>query len=107
VTLRTLAIVALIGAVMWIAIIAGISHAEELPPAGPYPDRPCTLANRMDFYHAPDGTLWECVCEALKTGHVCDWFTVGTVKPLATRTHHRRNAHVRLITPVRIVMVAP
>jgi hypothetical protein len=61
----------------------------ELPPAGPFPDAPCTLASRMDIYVGPDGTFWECVCEALKSGHVCDWYATSEPNELRKRVKAR------------------
>lgn len=70
-------------------------NAEQLPPSGPFPDAPCNMASRMDIYIGPDGTLWECVCEALKAGHVCDWFDQGPATA-ARNQKRRKRALVRL-----------
>lgn len=69
--------------------------AQDLPPVGDFPDRPCTLASRMDIYHAPDGTIYECVCEALVAGHVCDWYEQGWAEPLPAARKHRRRIPAR------------
>lgn len=68
---------------------------RELPPVGPFPDAPCNEDSRMDIYLAPDGTLWECVCEALATEHACDWYEQGSWKT----SKMRRRFTIR--TPLR------
>lgn len=45
------------------------------------PPVPCTAANRMDIFEDEDSILWECMCEALKTGYICHWQVVGGVEP--------------------------
>lgn len=80
--------------------------AAQLPPSGPFPDAPCTMASRMDIYIGPDGTLWECVCEALKAGHVCDWYDQGPATA-ARNARRRKRALVRLHVRVlpRLVVI--
>lgn len=82
--------------VVIVALIIGAAHAmpahaQELPPVGPFPDRVCNLLSRTDFYHAPDGTIWECVCELLPSGrHICDWYEQGHAPVPPARPHRRR-----------------
>lgn len=84
-------------------ILTSSASAAMLPPSGPFPDAPCNLANRMNIFIAEDGTLYECVCEALASGHVCDWFEQGSVSSASLR----RRAHVRLRVRVlpRLVVI--
>lgn len=78
-----------------------------LPPIGPYPDSPCTLASRMEIYFV-DGELWECICEALKDGHVCDWYNHGPVPATEARRIawklHLKRLPVRRPIPVPLNM---
>lgn len=81
-------------------------HAGQLPPSGPFPDAPCNLSSRMDIYIGPDGTLWECVCEALKAGHVCDWYDQGPVAGARNSRLRKRalvSLHVRALP--RLVVI--
>lgn len=87
--------------------------AQELPPSGDFPDRPCGPLNSSDFYHAPDGWIYECVCEKLPSGeHVCDWYEQGWAEPLAARKHPRRHIikakakHPRIVAHPRPAVVA-
>jgi hypothetical protein len=73
------------------------SNAGQLPPSGPFPDRPCNLAARMNIYVGPDGTLWECVCEALASGHACDWFDQGPVNARKLRRVKLRHPGSRVV----------
>jgi hypothetical protein len=84
------------------------THAS-LPPVGPYPDAPCNLSARMDIYVAPDGDLWECICEALKTGHTCDWYNHGAGNSAAEqrrikRLHPKWRVHVVHIYPKAVAL---
>lgn len=97
----------LISLIAALALLPAAALAGELPPSGPFPDRPCTLASRTNFYHAPDGTIWECVCEALSSGHVCDWYEQGWAEPLATRKHRiprPHHARIRVSAAPRLVI---
>lgn len=76
--------------------------ASMLPPIGPYPDAPCTLASRMNIYIDDYGELWECMCEALTEGHVCDWVNHGAegvadFRRIARKLHLARLPRMRPI----------
>ena len=74
----------------FVAIAVAVITAAKVDAATPKPHKLappiiCTLANRMDVFVDEDNILWECVCEALKSGHMCHWQVVGGVDPVATR----------------------
>jgi hypothetical protein len=67
-----------------------IAHA----PVRLAPPIVCTLANRLDFFIDEDDIMWECSCEALKSGHICAWRMVAGVEGL----HLRRRLKLRVGT---------
>lgn len=85
------------------SLVPNHASAAQLPPAGPYPDAPCNLASRMDIYIGPDGTLWECVCEALTTGHVCDWYDQGPVNRARLLRRVKLRLHVRQLPRMVVI----
>lgn len=77
--------------------------ARMLPPVGEFPDAPCTLANRMNIFIAEDGTMFECVCEALTQGHVCSWYHVADGPGADLRRRLKVRLHVRVL-PYMVVL---
>lgn len=90
----------LVTAALIVAACSVPDSRAQLPPVGPFPDAPCNLANRMNVYIGPDGTLWECVCEALTSGHVCDWYDQGSV-----RTKPRKKVRMQLRVLPRVMVI--
>lgn len=60
---------------------AGTTVRAPVKPAGMRlaPPVVCTMANRMDIFVDEDGILWECICDALKSGHICAWKAIAGV----------------------------
>lgn len=85
-----------------LVLVPAATAGAELGPTGPFPDRPCNLAARMNIYIGPDGTLWECVCEALTQGHVCDWYDQGKVSGEEMRRYGLRRGKV--IRPTALLL---
>lgn len=62
----------------------------------------CTMQNRMEAFIDEDDIMWECMCEALSTGHICHWQVIGGVDSAAVRRYRRRYRHSRTV-PVLVV----
>lgn len=77
--------------------------APMLPPSGPFPDAVCDEAARMDIYIAPDGHLYECVCEKLVDDVACDWFDQGQVRSASLRRRARAKLHVRTLPRLIVI----
>lgn len=62
------------------------------------PDKPCTFQNRLDI-EIIDGVWFECSCEALMVGTVCDWYEVTSpaADPQAARRIKRHATRISLI----------
>lgn len=99
-TFQSMILAACIGACVWVGAWAAVAHAK--PPAHKLaPPWVCTMENRMEAFIDEDDIMWECMCEALKTGHICHWQVVGGVDAPAVRKLPR-HTHRKLI-PVLLV----
>jgi len=70
------------GLVLVALSVAGTVDAQakiHAPPADP-----CTFQNRMDLQITSEGVWFECVCEALMIGTVCDWYELGPAPDAVT-----------------------
>lgn len=88
-------IVVAIFAIIFVSLAVATAKANTLthklaPPV------PCTMANRIDIFIDEDDIMWECVCEALKTGHICHWQVVGGVESPAARKFLRMHPRARI-----------
>jgi len=86
------------------SLVPNHASAAQLPPAGPYPDAECNWDSRMDIYIAPNGTMFECVCEWLFDSEDCGWFEVPPAKATRIRQRARITLHVRALP--RMVVIA-
>ncbi len=69
-------------------------------PAAP-PARPCTFQNRLDI-EIINGVWFECSCEALMVGTVCDWYELTS--PAQAPKRIKRPRHFKLIVRVSPVI---
>lgn len=67
-----------------------------LPPVGDYPDAECNYDSSGDFYYAPDGSFWECICERRTfIEDDCGWYNQGPITS-ARNAQRRKKALVRM-----------
>lgn len=85
--------------------VARAPVVRMLPPVGDFPDAPCTLANRMNIFIAEDGTMFECVCEALTQGHVCSWYHVADGPGAQLRRRLKARLHLRVLPRMVVLRV--
>lgn len=74
--MRTLAAI-LVAFTLTLTVVAesrAASHVKAPRSANP-PARPCTFQNRLDI-EIVGGIWFECSCEALMVGTVCDWYEI-------------------------------
>lgn len=67
----------IVAAFLWGYLVVP-AHAEshaKVPVAHAPPDKPCHFDNRMDI-EIVNGIWFECSCEALMVGSVCDWYEI-------------------------------
>lgn len=76
-------------------VVPEYGHAAK--PRHLAPGVPCTMANRMDMFVDEDDIMWECVCESLKTGHICRWQVIGGVDSVATRKRVPKHRRLRIV----------
>ena len=68
----------------YFALFAGLAVAlvtaaavHAAPPVHAPPSAPCNSDHIMDLFITDDGVWFECVCERLPMGLVCDWYELG------------------------------
>lgn len=71
-TTKRLLLCAVILVALSIAIQVDANAEVHAPPTSP-----CNWSHRMDLEITGDGIWFECVCEALQMGTVCDWYELG------------------------------
>lgn len=108
--MRTLIITSILGALLWLLIIAALGlglsavHAgtTSRAPSKLAPPVPCTSKNRMDIFIDEDNIMYECECRVLVTIMQCTWQVVGGVDPVDSRKQIKRKHHARhgLVAPV-------
>jgi hypothetical protein len=67
------------------AVMSINGHASEVHAP---PEAPCRFENRMDLAITDEGIWFECVCEALLIGTVCDWYELGPAPDAAAARKH-------------------
>jgi len=99
-------IVTAIFIVSFVALV-GISRAgvtSRAPAKATPPSAPCDFQHRMDIM-VIDGIWFECSCEALMVGTVCDWYEVTSPAHDPNEKVKRTAKHRRIIVHARIPAV--
>lgn len=73
----------------------GAVHARA-PLAADPPNKPCTFQNRLDI-EIIGGVWFECSCEALMVGTVCDWYEITSAAQEPARKIKRAKPHHRIV----------
>lgn len=117
--MRTLIITSILGALLWLLIIAALglglsavhagttskapSIAKALPPTGNFPDAECTYDVSGDVYISPDGAFWECICERRTfIEDDCAWYNQGPINRAETRKIKLR-LHLSFVPHLRVI----
>lgn len=96
-----LAVIGVFVALIFLGICETAAHAgvnARTPAAQAPPERPCTFQNRLDI-EILNGVWFECSCEALIIGTVCDWYEITSAaqEPAASRKVNRAKPKHRRI----------